>query len=241
MASSDNNDDQNNKQKSKDKGKDKSKAEGQRRKRFHPARKSKDKSLRCFFGLAFRKHEVLTPLLDELARVALPEDKLRLSPPDNLHVTLTFLGAIAAEQLDEAKALGSMVCSKHAAMDLSCRGTGAFKNSLWVGIDTQDALLALADDFKHAGILLGVAADPRAYQPHITVARFAPSAKQRLQPVIEKYRDQHWLDFRAEKAYLYLSETRQEGARYSVLKSFPLGGGELIDDASVAEGTSTEE
>ena len=207
--------------------KDTVKTEGQQRKRFHPARKSKDKSLRCFFGLAFRKPEVLAGLQEELAGMAQPEDKLRLSPSDNLHITLTFLGAIAAEQLDEAKALGSMVCSKHQAMDLVCRGTGAFKNSLWVGIDKQDALLALAEDFKQAGILLGVAADPRAYQPHITVARFAPSARPRLQALIEKYRDQHWLDFRVKKAYLYLSETRQEGARYTVLKSFALGGEEI--------------
>lgn len=204
--------------------KDPGNAEAARRKRFHPARKSKEKSLRCFFGLAFRKADVLAPLQQQLSEAAAAEDRLRLSPSDNLHVTLTFLGALPANRLDEAKALGSMVCSKHGAMELSCRGTGSFKNSLWVGIDQNDALLALAEDFKQAGILLGVAADPKPYQPHITVARFAPAGRARLQAVVEKFQNQHWLDFRAEKAYLYLSETRQEGARYSILKSFSLGG-----------------
>lgn len=190
---------------------------------WRQARKAKSKTLRCFFGLALRNPEVFAPLQQQLAEVATDEDKLRLSPPENLHITLAFLGALPSSQLDETKVLGASVGSKHSPLELSCRGTGHFKNSIWVGIAEHPGLEALASDFKQAGSLLGMPNDPKPFQAHITVARFAPAARQKFLPIIEKFSQQYWLDFTARKAYLYLSETRQEGPRYSILKSFVLG------------------
>jgi len=190
---------------------------------WRPARKAKQKNIRCFFGLALRNPEVFEPLQQQLVEVASEEDKLRLSPPENLHITLAFLGSLPSSRLDETKVLGASVGSKHSPLELSCRGAGYFKNSIWVGIAEQEGLQALANDFKQAGILLGMPNDPRPFQAHITVARFAPAARQKFLPIIEKFSGQHWLDFTASKAYLYLSETRQEGPKYSILKSFVLG------------------
>lgn len=190
-------------------------------------RKQKDKNLRCFFGIAFRNAQVLAPLQQQLSSVAQPEDKLRLSPPENLHLTLSFLGSLPASRLDEAKVIGSAVCSRHGELSLNCRGAGAFKNSIWVGVSPDEALLALAEELRQSAVLLGMPVDPKPFQPHITVARFAPPARNRLLPVLEPFQTQEWLTFSASKASLYLSETLQEGARYSILKSFALGAAEL--------------
>lgn len=190
---------------------------------WRQARKAKSKTLRCFFGLALRNPEVFAPLQQQLVEVATDEDKLRLSPPENLHITLAFLGALPSSQLDETKLLGVSVGRKHSPLELSCRGAGHFKNSIWVGIADTPELGALASSFKQAGSLLGMPKDPKPFQAHITVARFAPAGRQKFLPIIEKFSEQHWLDFTARKAYLYLSETRQEGPRYSILKSFALG------------------
>lgn len=212
---------------------------------WRQARKGKSKSLRCFFGLALRNPEVFEPLQQQLTEIATEEDKLRLSPAENLHITLAFLGALPASQLDETKVLGASVGNKHAPLELSCRGAGHFKNSIWVGIAENEGLRALANDFKQAGLLLGMPNDPKPFQAHITVARFAPAARQKFLPIIEKFAEQHWLDFTASKAYLYLSETRQEGPRYSILKSFVLGtedveaGTKEVSAEKEADGEST--
>jgi len=217
-------------------------AQSPEKRTWRQARKGKSKSLRCFFGLALRNPEVFAPLQQQLAEIATEEDKLRLSPPENLHITLAFLGALPAAQLDETKVLGASVGSKHSPLELSCQGAGHFKNSIWVGIAENEGLQALANDFKQAGILLGMPIDPKPFQAHITVARFAPAARQKFLPIIEKFSEQRWLDFTANKAYLYLSETRQEGPRYSILKSFVLGTEDVeVDTEKEAGGNSSSD
>ncbi len=196
-------------------------------------RKQKEKNLRCFFGIAFRQTNVLEPLQQQLLAVADDDDKLRLSPANNLHLTLSFLGSLPSSRVEEAKVIGSSICSKHAELQLSCHGAGSFKNSAWIGIQEDKGLLALAEDFRQAAVLLGIPPDTKAFQPHITVARFAPQARTRLLPVLDQFSGTRWLDFTVSKASLYLSETLQEGARYSILKSFRLGELPADPDAAV--------
>jgi|GEM_PF-512741 len=205
---------------------------------WRDARKPKQKLLRCFFGLALRDHEPFAPLQQALSDVATEDDRLRLSPPENLHVTLMFLGNLPEERLDETKSLAATLCRKHAPLSLSCAGSGHFKNSIWVGIEQSEELSALANDFRQAGPLLGVPAENKPYSPHVTLARFAPASRQRFETVLEHYREQHWLTLQANKVYLYLSETHQEGPRYSILKSFQLGDTQPAELTELGDQTS---
>ncbi|MCI5107619.1 MAG: hypothetical protein MRY76_12960, partial [Pseudomonadales bacterium] len=104
------------------------------------ARKEKPDSLRCFFGLAFPLHEALAGLQKELQELsAAGTAGFRIAPAANLHVTLKFLGSIKQEQLSEIELLASSICMRASTLKLQCQGTGMFKNSLWVGVEQDEA------------------------------------------------------------------------------------------------------
>lgn len=184
--------------------------------------RAKPANLRCFIGLAFPLSEKLQVLQDDLQALGAEAGHLRLAPASNLHVTLKFLGTMPEKRLNEVIAIAGPICASSPALQLRCRGIGQFKNSLWVGIDENPRLLELADALNRAGEMLGVAKDDKPYRPHVTVARFRKSADLNLAALLEKYHDRDWGEFAADRAYLYKSETLQEGARYSVLRRFDL-------------------
>ena len=189
--------------------------------------------VRCFFGLEFPLYEQLAPLLQDLAQVT--EDsvnKLRLSAAENLHLTLKFLGSIAETQLAATELIMQQLAPTHPPLQLHCTGLGLFKNSLWVGIEENEELRALADDLDRACALLGIASEQTVYVPHITVARFSPAARNSLSTLIPRYADKEWGDFQADQAHLYRSDTLPEGARYSIISSYKLGAGNQAPDYS---------
>lgn len=188
--------------------------------RRRAARKKKPKALRLFIGLGFPLHDKLAPLTEDLRKLAQDEPTLRISAPRNLHVTLKFLGTVKPEQVDEIHALCASVCARYPQLEVSSQGIGLFKNSLWVGINHQETLSALAAEMNAAGRLLGFADDEKDFVPHVTVARFGKDARAKLLPLLEKFQTAEWGSFTARKCYLYQSETLQEGARYFILRGY---------------------
>lgn len=199
-------------------------ADAQRRPK--KARKSKPKSQRCFFGLSFPLSESLAPLQQDLTELATQSEQasgLRLVSPGNLHVTLKFLGTVDAQQLAAIKLQAASICQKFAPLELECQGIGLFKNSVWVGIRDHPVLAELAASLDLVGRGVGIAREAKTYRPHVTVARFKASDRLKLSVLLEKYQQKVWGGFESRKVRLYLSETLQEGARYSILRSFELG------------------
>lgn len=201
------------------------------RARRRPAKKKKSKAKRLFLGLSFPLHDKLTPLHEELNQLATDEPSLRVSPAHNLHVTLKFLGTVNQEKIAEIHALCASICTRYDTLELTSAGIGVFKNSLWVGIANNEQLTALAGELNAAGRLLGVADEAKGFVPHVTVARFGKDVRPKLSGLLEKFATTQWGSFSARKCYLYQSETLQEGARYSILKGYPLGAVEIVDEA----------
>lgn len=179
--------------------------------------------VRGFVAIEFALFDQIKGLWHELNELAQdPKCKLRVIPPGNLHLTLKFLGSIPEDQLGAIASVASQVAAKHKAVQLSCRGIGLFRNSIWVGIDTDDALTALALELDQAFALLGFSPEQKAFAPHVTVARLDKDAKLKLSALIEKYKSKEWGTIEVRAIHLYRSDTLPEGARYSILESYPL-------------------
>ena len=194
--------------------------------KLKPGKPKDPPRLRSFIGIRFSLSDRIKLLSDELQLLAGDsKNKLRISPPENRHITLKFLGSIPQAQLAEVSALTAQVAAKHPAMQLSCRGIGFFRHSIWVGIDKNDALTALATALDQAFPLPGISpeqAEQKIYVPHITVARFAPDARIKLSSLTEKFKAMEWGAMDVRKIHFYRSETLPEGARYTILDSYPL-------------------
>lgn len=98
-------------------------------------------------------------------------------PPENLHVTLKFLGDVSREKLSRVQAAIDEVAGKLTAFDLTVGGMGLFPTAkrprvIWVGLeDGCEQLVALAKDVEDAMIGLKFEKEEKPFRSHITIGR----------------------------------------------------------------------
>ncbi len=101
--------------------------------------------------------------------------------PENMHLTLKFLGEIPRKRVDQVIEVARECCSRHRSFVLNISGKGAFPNLrrprvLWVGVHGDlEAVKDLHSDLESGLQDIGFPAEDRNFSPHITVARLKGS------------------------------------------------------------------
>ena len=97
----------------------------------------------------------------------------RFSAPENLHLTLVFLGECDAKQADAAKA--AMGAAAFAPLYVSIDRVGRFRRDgcdiWWAGIRADKPLLDLQSSLTEMLAEAGFSTEKRKYSPHITLGR----------------------------------------------------------------------
>ena len=158
--------------------------------------------MRLFFALNFAP-ETCRALMDvqrRLRRLAGPGNYTR---PENLHLTLAFLGEQTPEGLAAARrALEAAVLPPLA---LTFDHTGRFRQAgealWWIGLSENPALTALYASLWDALEQEGFPRETRPFRPHLTLARRLPG------------------DFRAEEAQLLPAPIPAETAGLHLMES----------------------
>jgi 2'-5' RNA ligase len=143
----------------------------------------------------------------------------RIVPPQNLHVTLAFLGARPVAELQPiAEALRASAASAKSPV-LTPVGYRETRSVGMVVADDEDGRGAvIAEDLFGRLERLGVyEREKRPWLPHITVLRFRE--RPRLEPSVPDLGP-----VRMSEAAVYHSVLRPSGAQYEVLESVALGG-----------------
>lgn len=158
-------------------------------------------------------------LIDQTRRVAPDARWLR---PDQLHLTLSFLGEVEAERLGWFHERMAAVAQRHAPLTLALRSAGVFPDVarprvLWLGVAGQIAALgSLKADLDGA---LGAAVDTaeaRAFRPHLTLARSASrGGDAALWRCAEQLLTVEPGTSSVEELVLYRSEHSAQGVRYT--------------------------
>ena len=98
--------------------------------------------------------------------------------PENLHVTLLFLGEVVDRDVPALCKAVAEVCAKQVPFGVSVESAGCFPNSrrprvVWVGVgEGAPALVALHDVLEPPLLALGCyRREERQYTPHITLGR----------------------------------------------------------------------
>ena len=103
--------------------------------------------------------------------------KLRWVRPENVHVTLRFLGESSEETLERLRAVTQPALSRLKPFQLSLGAPGAFgprpqPRTLWIGLEKgAEEMKALAGILEAIARNLGFEPDEKPWSPHITVAR----------------------------------------------------------------------
>jgi 2'-5' RNA ligase len=154
---------------------------------------------------------------------------LRWVPPENLHVTLKFIGTVPNDKLEAIiDALRHVRADKFINLKFSGMG-GSTVGVYWASIEPDPALEKLAADIDHCLAPIGIAKENRAFHPHVTIARFKDrKILKKLEHLLdENGRSGHQrnkYDFGSvtpTEFHLIASKTLPTGPIYSKLQSFP--------------------
>ena len=150
------------------------------------------------------------------------------TPPENLHLTLCFLGEQHGEAIEAAHdALASI---RRPAFELHLTGVGTFGSRsptvVFAEVAKSDALRDLEKtvvrSLRHAGLEF----QKQRFRPHVTLARLPrhirPQDLDRLRDFLEDNATYRGPRFRVDAFHLYRSTLLPDAARHDVLASYPL-------------------
>ena len=144
--------------------------------------------------------------------------KGRAVAPDNLHITLAFLGWIEHERLPCLREAAGSVTAPRFELVLERLGYWPGPRVLWAApAEIPAPLITLALGLQRALGACGWQPESRPFSPHLTLAR-----KARHRPKVTMVEPVRWP---VERFCLVESTTDPEGARYEVLDCWALGGG----------------
>jgi 2'-5' RNA ligase len=113
-------------------------------------------------------------LKERLSDLATGLPGARWIPPDNYHLTLRFIGEVPphrAEEIDHA-----LACLRTRGFSVTFTGLGVFEKAgrpttLWVGVERNPQLDHLRAKVETALQRIGLEAERRRFNPHVTLAR----------------------------------------------------------------------
>lgn len=148
---------------------------------------------------------------------------MRVIADSNLHITLKFMGMVPETEITSVQQVIDQLISSCQAFEMTFKGLGCFRNSLWLGVEQSDELQCLVTCLEDGLTVLGFAAEARVFVPHITLVRIGRESNLKLLDLQKHHSDTSWGSMRAEVVHLYESKTLPSGAEYSILHSSMLG------------------
>lgn len=184
--------------------------------------------MRCF--VAIELDDANRDMLARYIREDLPHTRdVRWCTPDQLHLSLKFLGQFEDQQLAAVQDIVMHGSAEIDAFTLRLSGLGAFPTPrnprvLWCGAEDAGGAcqrwLNIGDPrFSE----LGFAAETRAYHPHITLGRSkAPPGERALAAVLHQAQRPGGTPIAVRSVTLFESVLKPTGAEYRALLRAPL-------------------
>ena len=167
-------------------------------------------------------HDRLIALQETLARTGA---QVKWVEPNNLHLTLLFLGEVDEREIPPVCQAVADVAAKQTAFAMTVESAGSFPNPrrprvLWVGVSTgAQEVCALHDALEPPLLDLGCyRREDRKYTPHITLGRIRtdPGTDQ-LAPDLAKHAGWKGGDTTVREVQVMSSKLSPDGPEYTVL------------------------
>ena len=181
-----------------------------------PAPTPESKNQRLFFAL-WPSLELSRELYGVAGQIL--EGDGRRVPPENIHLTLAFLGSVNASFRQCAEQVATSIRTSSFTLTLEQIGCWPKPGILWVGPrHTPEPLSRLVRELNAGLVACGYVPEERSYAAHLTLARKLRRCNKNL-PIYP-------LMWEVRRFSLVQSHTRAEGARYEIVASWGLNSSE---------------
>jgi 2'-5' RNA ligase len=165
--------------------------------------------MRLFYGIPLGD-EAREKLAKELEGLRKSRTGMSLTKPENLHITLLFLG----EQEDASKFIKALDAVPKGAFDAAITGFGAFPSAerarvVWAGVSPEERVINI-----HEVICGKLGTREPGYKPHVTLARLKEHPDEVVARLLAKKAD---IPVDVSCVQLLESTLSPEGPEYKVL------------------------
>jgi 2'-5' RNA ligase len=157
---------------------------------------------------------------------------LRWTVPEQWHLTLCFMPAVAERHLDDLTARLQRAAARRTPFAVTLAGGGAFPGParakvVYVAVESpSEELDRLATGARAAASRAGAEPDGGRFRAHVTLARAPrPVEATRWLRILDAYRGPTWQAAEVSLVASHLGEGPRRRPRYEVVETFPLGAG----------------
>jgi 2'-5' RNA ligase len=185
------------------------------------------------FVAIFPPAHVVTSLRAAVAGLAqdIPARAIRWTRPEQVHLTLNFLGAIAVSRIPEIGSALEVACQGHRQHKVCVAGLGCFPNRsrpqiIWAGLAGDlrplESLKKAIDAHLPAS---GCVGGERPFQPHLTIGRtreLNAAGQRQVAEALAGEQDRDFGEWQVGSIELMQSVLSPQGAAYDTLQSILL-------------------
>jgi 2'-5' RNA ligase len=153
---------------------------------------------------------------------------VKLVEPENIHITVKFLGDTDENHIDAIEKSMKESVSKIKPFPITLKGTGVFPNQnyikvIWIGIRDEGNIQTIAQAIDTTLAPLGFKKETRGFSPHLTIGRVKTARnKDQLLKIIGNYTETEFLVQRVQSLLLKKSDLTPKGPIYTNLRETPL-------------------
>jgi RNA 2',3'-cyclic 3'-phosphodiesterase len=183
---------------------------------------------------SFLAFELPPEIKDQVRRISedLKKSKLdvRWVKPDNIHLTVVFLGDVHEGDISAISREVEQVCFGFHPFDFSLKGLGLFPDRrrpriLWAGYEGDVERVSSLRDVLHERLVpVEIKEEKRQFKPHLTLGRFRNpgGVDAKLDEILAKHEDLSSPTFQVSDLILFKSELKPQGPEYTKLGSWAL-------------------
>ncbi len=170
--------------------------------------------------------ELPADVRDGLSRLCADVPGARWVEPEQMHLTLRFIGEV--DGLVQREVAAALECVRAQPFTLSLAGVGHFPprgvpRVLWAGVERSDALAALHERVERALVRAGVEPERRRFAPHVTLARLRGTPTRAVGSFLVAHGLYRSPPFAVDAFHLFSSKLTAKRAIHRIEETFPLG------------------
>ena len=185
---------------------------------------------RTFLAISIPCGTEFPALVERLKKNLTHEKYINYYRPENIHLTLKFLGNTSVDDIPAIIEAVQKVAKNHQPFTMDFDRAGLFGSNrvprvLWLGMNDQPkALFDLENDLLDAFDDLGYLRDRQNFVPHLTVCRIKSLVdKQFFMQIYNSIEPKTYLHADVKELVYFQSFLQPTGPFYKVLKKIPLG------------------
>lgn len=185
------------------------------------------KIYRTFIGIKIPQSENLLKTYEFIVKKLFYE-KINWVPPENFHITLSFIGDTSEKEILTIENILNSITPNYHSIDLQIKDFGVFPNTnnprvIWFGIQTNETIYTLQDELNEALIQNNINPDTKPFKPHLTIGRVKEIGNtSKIIELQKNLKNKVLFTGKVNEITLFESILSSNGAVYRPLKTFYL-------------------